>query len=119
MSHTASGRREPLNGNTPVPPPAGRSRLRAAGRALRRLSFGLGLICAAAAATHAQEAQTVKSAQTVPCDDKNYELRLVRAAAPVSAKGAEPTNAQALGVVLTLPGATESKAFFLYWLGRQ
>jgi hypothetical protein len=79
-----------------------------------RLCLTLALFCAAAAATSAQQAQTVESAQPVECNGKPHALRLVSVQAPTGAEGAK-----ALGVVLTTGNAAEGKLFFLYWINAQ
>lgn len=91
---------------------AGRARaLRPEGRAQRILCLSLWLLCAAAPAAYAQEAQIVESAKPVKCNQKDYKLGLVRVEAFVNSY-----NAKTLGVVLTPEEGEDGRAFFLYWL---
>ncbi|HWT03528.1 MAG TPA: hypothetical protein VN256_24975 [Pyrinomonadaceae bacterium] len=118
MSQALSGRTIALSGNAPVVPRLvwlrRAARPRPARRVFRALWLCLGLLCAAASTASAQQAQTVKSTQPIVCGGKNYQLRLVSAAAPIGGQ-----NARAVGVVLTPKGGTESKVFCFYWMNAQ
>jgi hypothetical protein len=56
----------------------------------------------------AQRAQVVKSSQPITCDSKKYQLRVLMAEVPESAR--------ALGIVLTPEDSTDSRVFCLYWI---
>jgi hypothetical protein len=87
------------------------------GRMLRKLLISSFVICGAITMALAQQAQSVKSSQPIKCDEKQCQLRLLWAEAPI--KGKEPgkdKNAKALGIVLTPDDVSESKVFDVYWI---
>jgi hypothetical protein len=79
---------------------------------LHRFCVGVVLFFAGATGVLAQQAEAVKSTQAILCDNKNYDLRLVRTEAPIGSQ-----SARALAIVLTTEDATAtSKMFGLYWI---